>query len=71
VRSWRTPELHIGCRAPQAGRARRSEITGSPNQETVDQLRELPPAFIAVDEADILREKARRTRRRSAPPASQ
>jgi acetyl esterase len=36
---------------------RRSEITASPNQATVDQLRELPPAFIAVDEADILRDE--------------
>jgi acetyl esterase len=36
---------------------RRSEITASPNHATVDQLRELPPAFIAVDEADILRDE--------------
>jgi acetyl esterase len=33
------------------------EITASPNHTTVDQLRELPPAFIAVDEGDILRDE--------------
>jgi acetyl esterase len=40
---------------PDAGR--RSEITASPNQAAVDQLRGLPPAFIAVAEADLLRDE--------------
>jgi acetyl esterase len=38
-------------------RARRSEITASPNRAAVEQLRDLPPAFIAVAEADVLRDE--------------
>ncbi len=37
--------------------AQRSEITASPNQATPEQLKGLPPAFIAVDEADVLRDE--------------
>jgi acetyl esterase/lipase len=36
---------------------RRSEITASPNQATLEQVAGLPPAFIAVDEADVLRDE--------------
>ena len=37
--------------------AQRSEITASPNQATAEQVTGLPPAFIAVDEADVLRDE--------------
>jgi acetyl esterase len=35
----------------------RAEITASPNRATIDQLRGLPPAFLCVDEADVLRDE--------------
>jgi acetyl esterase/lipase len=35
----------------------RAEITASPNRATVDQLRGLPPTFLCVDEADVLRDE--------------
>ncbi|GAA3938600.1 alpha/beta hydrolase [Actinoplanes auranticolor] len=35
----------------------RSEITASPNQATVEQLRGLPPTLVFVDEADVLRDE--------------
>lgn len=38
-------------------RARRSEITASPSQAAVEQLRGLPPALPLVDEADVLRDE--------------
>ena len=38
-------------------RDRRSEITASPNQATVEQLAGLPPALLFVDEADVLRDE--------------
>ncbi|WP_240670585.1 alpha/beta hydrolase [Actinoplanes solisilvae] len=37
--------------------ATRSEITASPNQATLDELRGLPPAFVCVAEADVLRDE--------------
>jgi acetyl esterase len=37
--------------------ARRSEITASPNQATIEQLAGLPPALLFVDEADVLRDE--------------
>jgi acetyl esterase/lipase len=37
--------------------AQRSEITASPNQATVEQLRGLPPTLLLVDEADVLRDE--------------
>jgi len=37
--------------------AQRSEITASPNQATLEQLRGLPPTFLCVDEADVLRDE--------------
>lgn len=37
--------------------AQRSEITASPNQATVEQVRGLPPLYLCVDEADILRDE--------------
>ncbi|MER5975240.1 alpha/beta hydrolase [Streptomyces sp. NPDC001857] len=38
-------------------RAQRSEITASPLKATLDQLAGLPPAFLVVDEADVLRDE--------------
>jgi acetyl esterase/lipase len=38
-------------------KSKRSEITASPNQATVDQVRGLPPALVFVDEADVLRDE--------------
>jgi acetyl esterase/lipase len=37
--------------------AQRSAITASPNQATIDQLKGLPPTFLLVDEADVLRDE--------------
>ena len=38
-------------------RARRSEITASPNRATPEQVRGLPPTLLLVDEADVLRDE--------------
>jgi acetyl esterase/lipase len=35
----------------------RREITASPLQASLEQLKELPPAFVIVDEADVLRDE--------------
>ncbi|MFI5952856.1 alpha/beta hydrolase [Cryptosporangium sp. NPDC051539] len=35
----------------------RSEITASPNQATIEQVRGLPPTLLFVDEADVLRDE--------------
>jgi acetyl esterase len=35
----------------------RTEITASPNQASTEQLRGLPPAYLCVDEADVLRDE--------------
>jgi acetyl esterase/lipase len=37
--------------------AKRSRITASPNQATVEQVKGLPPTFLCVDEADVLRDE--------------
>ena len=37
--------------------AKRGEITASPLRATTDELAGLPPAFVAVDEADVLRDE--------------
>jgi acetyl esterase len=37
--------------------AERAQITASPNRATIDQLTGLPPAFLLVDEADVLRDE--------------
>lgn len=37
--------------------AQRSEITASPNQARIDQVRGLPPTLLLVDEADVLRDE--------------
>jgi acetyl esterase len=39
------------------GADQRSEITASPNQATVEQLKGLPPTLLFVDEADVLRDE--------------
>ena len=36
---------------------KRSEIYASPNQASIQQLKGLPPAFLIVDEADVLRDE--------------
>jgi acetyl esterase/lipase len=38
--------------------AQRAEITASPNRATVEQLGGLPPAYVLVAEADVLRDEA-------------
>ncbi|MEV4343079.1 alpha/beta hydrolase [Actinoplanes sp. NPDC049596] len=35
----------------------RSEITASPNQASIEDLKGLPPTFLLVDEADVLRDE--------------
>ena len=37
--------------------AERAEITASPNQASTEQLTGLPPAYLCVDEADVLRDE--------------
>src|SRR6201984_2934905 len=37
--------------------AQRAEITASPNQASVEQVTGLPPAYLCVDEADVLRDE--------------
>jgi acetyl esterase len=37
--------------------AQRFEITASPNQATIEQLKGLPPTLLIVDEADVLRDE--------------
>ncbi len=37
--------------------AQRAEITASPNQASTEQVAGLPPAFLCVDEADVLRDE--------------
>lgn len=37
--------------------AQRAEITASPNQASADQVTGLPPTFLCVDEADVLRDE--------------
>ncbi|PPS68860.1 MULTISPECIES: alpha/beta hydrolase [Streptomyces] len=48
--------------------AQRAEITASPNQASAEQLTGLPPAYLCVDEADVLRDEgeAYATKLRSA-----
>ena len=35
----------------------RSEVTASPNQASTEQVTGLPPAYLCVDEADVLRDE--------------
>jgi acetyl esterase/lipase len=35
----------------------RTQITASPNHATIEQLKGLPPTFLCVDEADVLRDE--------------
>jgi acetyl esterase/lipase len=45
------------CDAYVADPEQRSEITASPNQATIEQLKGLPPTLLLVDEADVLRDE--------------
>jgi acetyl esterase/lipase len=38
-------------------RAQRAEITASPNQASTEQVTALPPTYLCVDEADVLRDE--------------
>ena len=49
---------------PEPGR--RSALTASPNQATREDLAGLPPAFVLVDEADVLRDEGESYRGRAA-----
>jgi acetyl esterase/lipase len=35
----------------------RAQVTASPNHATIEQLKGLPPTFLCVDEADVLRDE--------------
>ena len=37
--------------------AQRAEITASPNQASTEQVTGLPPTYLCVDEADVLRDE--------------
>jgi acetyl esterase/lipase len=37
--------------------AQRAEITAPPNQASTEQVTALPPAYLCVDEADVLRDE--------------
>jgi acetyl esterase/lipase len=37
--------------------AQRAEITASPNQASAEQVTGLPPTYLCVDEADVLRDE--------------
>ena len=37
--------------------ARRADITASPNRASIEQLAGLPPTYLCVDEADVLRDE--------------
>jgi len=47
----------FGGRAYTTDPAQRAEITASPNQASIEQVTGLPPAFLCVDEADVLRDE--------------
>jgi acetyl esterase len=51
------PEMEWFWDAYLPDKARRSEITASPNQATTEQLAGLPPTYLCVDEADVLRDE--------------
>jgi acetyl esterase/lipase len=53
--SRRSMEWFWDAYAPD--KAKRSEITASPNRAAVEQLRGLPPTLVFVDEADVLRDE--------------
>jgi acetyl esterase len=51
------PEMEWFWDAYLPDKKKRSEITASPNQASMDQVTGLPPTFLCVDEADVLRDE--------------
>jgi acetyl esterase len=51
------PEMEWFWDAYLSDKMRRSEITASPNQASTDQVAGLPPTYLCVDEADVLRDE--------------
>jgi acetyl esterase len=51
------PEMEWFWVAYLPDKKKRSEITASPNQASMDQVTGMPPTFLCVDEADVLRDE--------------
>jgi acetyl esterase len=51
------PEMEWFWDAYLPVKTRRSDITASPNQASMDQVAGLPPTYLCVDEADVLRDE--------------
>jgi acetyl esterase/lipase len=48
--------------------AARAEITASPNRASAEQVSGLPPAYLCVDEADVLRDEGEAYQRAQRDP---
>jgi acetyl esterase/lipase len=51
------PEMEWFWDAYLPDKTKRGEITASPNQASTDQVAGMPPTFLCVDEADVLRDE--------------